>query len=249
MMKPALSYQPPIRPYTWQELPNGESILFEINKTLAPWWQRFFGYHLLKIGALSGDISTKGSSIKHQMTLSPLKESAQVVGDVDELPFIKHSVDVCVLAHALEFSDDPHHVVREASRVLIPNGYLVITGYNAMSLAGLNCFIPFRRKNSPWNGRFFSPMRVKDWLHLKGFEILSDDRIMHVSLANELSTGVIAKKWQQVAQYLFPSLGSIYIIVAKKREWPLTPIKPKVRIRPSFSPVKVSTMNPPQCKK
>ncbi|GLX86832.1 SAM-dependent methyltransferase [Thalassotalea loyana] len=249
MMKPALSYRTPIRPHSWQDMPNGETILFEINKALSPWWQRFFGYHLLKIGALSGDVSTKGCAIKNQLTVSPTTDNAQVVGDLDELPFVQHSVDVCVLAHALEFSVDPHHVVREASRVLIPNGYLVITGFNALSLAGLNCYLPVRRQKSPWNGRFFTPMRVKDWLNLMGFEILSDERILHSSLASELSNHGLAKKWQQLMHYILPSFGSVYVIVAKKREWPLTPIKPKVRIRPSFSPVKVSTMNPPQCKK
>ena len=246
MMRPALSYRQTKPPESWQELSNGEEILFAINTSLAAWWPRLFGYHLLKIGDLSGDIASHNCAIKHQVTISPNRGDNHVVGAIDDLPFVKHAVDVCVLAHALEFTSDPHHLVREASRVVIPNGYLIITGFNAFSLAGMNRYIPFRRQRSPWNERFFSPMRVKDWLHLLGFEILQDSRVIHHSLACEMGHSTLSKKWQSLARYVFPSLGSVYVIVAKKREWPLTPIKPKMRIRPSFTPVKVSTMNQPK---
>ncbi len=242
-MKPALSFRQPQSPKAWHKLPNGELILAEINQLLAPWWPKFFGYYLLKIGALSADLESHSSTIKNQLTVSGFVERADVIADVDDLPLLEHSVDVCVLSHSLEFSVDPHHVVREANRVLIPNGYLVITGYNPFSLAGLNKFIPYRKNQQPWNERFFSPMRVKDWLHLMGYEILADDRVLHSTLANKVSNGKVSGFCQRFAQNYLPSLGSVYVIVAKKRVLPLTPIKPKWKLRPKFSPVKVPTMN------
>ncbi len=252
-MKPALAFRQPHYPKTWQSLPNGELILAEINRQLAPWWPKFFGYHLLKIGALSGYINTANSAIKHQITVSHTEaksvEQGQIIADLDDLPLLEHSVDVCVLSHALEFSLDPHHVVREANRVLIPNGYLVITGFNPFSLAGLNRWMPYRAKQSPWNERFFSPMRVKDWLHLMGFEILADQRCIHSTLAGTISDGFIARHWRDFANNYFTSFGSVYIIIAKKRVLPLTPIKPKWKLRPKFQPVKVPTMNSSHLKK
>jgi|TARA_B110000196_G_C21135654_1_gene660940 SAM-dependent methyltransferase len=242
-MKPALAFRQPDYPTSWQNLPNGELIVANINQTLAPWWPKFFGYHLLKIGALSGEIDSSQSPIKHQLTLSEQAQKCNLVGDIDDLPLLEHSVDVCVLLHALEFSLDPHHVVREANRVLIPNGYLVITGFNPFSLAGLNQFIPYRRNKTPWNERLFSPMRVKDWLHLMGFEIQLDKRFLHSTLARQVTQGVISNHWHNIASRYFPSLGSVYVIVAKKRVLPLTPIKAKWQIRPRFEPVKVPTMN------
>ena len=242
-MKPALAFRHPDHPISWQHLPNGELIVANINQTLAPWWPKFFGYHMLKIGALSGGIDSDKSLIKHQLTLTSQRENCDIVAEIDDLPLQEHSVDVCLLAHALEFSLDPHHVVREANRVLIPNGYLVITGFNPFSLVGLNKFVPYRRKQSPWNERFFSPMRVKDWLHLMGFEIQLDQRFLHSSLSGQISTGLISEHWRKLADRYFPSLGSVYVIVAKKRVLPLTPIKPKWQLRPRFEPVKVPTMN------
>lgn len=242
-MKPALAFRHPHYPKSWQALPSGEIILAGINQTLAPWWPKFFGYHLAKLGALSGGINCDLSPIKHQFTIANNIKANNIIGDIDDLPLLEHSVDVCILSHALEFSLDPHHVVREANRVLIPNGYLVITGFNPFSLVGLNQFIPHRRKQTPWNERLFSPMRVKDWLHLMGFEIQLDHRFMHSSLSGELNKGIIARNWRNLAAKYFPSLGSIYVIIAKKRVLPLTPVKPKWQLRPNFESVKVPSMN------
>ena len=242
-MKPALAFRHPNYPKSWRHLPNGELIVDNINQILKPWCAKFFGYHLLKIGALSGEVVTKDSPIKHQLTLTDQPDKANIIAEIDDLPLLEHSVDVCILSHALEFSLDPHHVVREANRVLIPNGYLVITGFNPFSLAGCNKFIPYRRKQTPWNERMFSPMRVKDWLNLMGFEIQLDHRFLHSSLAGQASQGVINKYWEKIATAMLPSVGSIYVIVAKKRVLPLTPIKAKWQLRPGFEPIKVPTMN------
>lgn len=242
-MKPALAFRQPQSPSSWQNLPNGELILEEINQQLAPWWSKFFGYHLLKIGALSGFVDSASSTIKKQTVISPAQENGDIFADIDDLPILQQSVDVCLLCHALEFTLDPHHVVREANRVLMPNGYLVITGFNPFSLAGLNKLTPYRRQQTPWNERFFSPMRVKDWLLLMGFEILADQRALPFSLASTMSQGIVSAHWQDFADRYLTSLGSIYVIIAKKRVLPLTPIKPTWKIRPRFQPVKVSTVN------
>jgi len=247
-MKPALAFRQPNFPSSWEKLPNGELILEEINFHLAPWWPKFFGYHLLKIGALSGYIDSSQCPIKHQVTLlenqtMQKNQSDAIFAEVDDLPILEHSVDVCMLSHALEFSLDPHHVIREANRVLIPNGYLVLTGYNPFSLAGLNKMVPYRRQQSPWNERFFSAMRVKDWLHLMGYEILMDERCLHSTLAKPLNQGYLACNWRKFAQHYLPSIGSIYMIVAKKRVLPLTPIKPKWKLRTKLEPVNVSSLN------
>lgn len=249
-MKPALAFRQPHYPKSWQDLPNGEIILSSIEEILKPWWQKFFGYHLLKIGALSHEISCETSPIKHHVSCCVSqsgfnKESGcneGIIGELDDLPLLEHSVDVCLLSHALEFSLDPHHVIREANRALIPNGYLIITGFNPLSLAGLNRAIPYRRKQIPWNEHFFSPMRVKDWLHLMGFEILSDERCLHSSLAGNMSEHGMAHYWRKFASNYLTSLGSVYVIIAKKRVLPLTPIKPKWQIRTQFQPVKVPSM-------
>lgn len=238
MMKPALAFNQPEPPINWQALPNGVLIKNELEQQLVSWWPRFFGYYIIKIGELSAQLNIVDSPIKNQLAITQQASKGNIIAEIDDLPLLEHSIDVCLLSHALEFSLDPHHVIREANRVLIPNGHLIITGFNPFSLAGLNKLIPFRRKQTPWQGHFFSPMRVKDWLHLMGYEILADQRFLHSTLITDRKNGFFAKHWQKFAQNHLPSFGSIYIIVAKKRVLPLTPIKPKWRLSPNFAAVK-----------
>ncbi|TMM46412.1 class I SAM-dependent methyltransferase [Colwellia ponticola] len=245
-MKPPLTLQQPHYPKSWQALPNGDVIKTAIEQELAPWWQKFFGYHLVKLGALSSEVDIPDCTIKHQINISSKSDLTNIEANIDHLPLQKHSVDVCLLSHTLEFALDPHHVVREANRVLIPNGYLVITGFNPLSLVGVNRLLPYRRNKTPWNEHFFSPMRVKDWLHLMGYEILADQRCLHSCLTGKLTTESLQQKWHRFAKRYFPSLGSVYVIVAKKRVLPLTPIKPKWQIQSAFQPVKVASMNTPK---
>ena len=241
-MKPALAFRQPHYPNSWQALPNGKVIKEAIEHELSFWWPKFFGYHLLKLGALSNEIEIPDCTINHRVSIGAKDTCANVIGDIDDLPMQEHSVDVCLLSHALEFSLDPHHVIREANRVLIPNGYLVITGFNPLSLVGFNRLLPYRKHKTPWNERFFSPMRIKDWLHLMGFEILADQRCLHSSLVGKVSSESLQSTWNVFAKSYLPALGSVYVIVAKKRVLPLTPIKPKWQLRTEFQPVKVTSM-------
>ena len=48
----------------------------------------------------------------------------------------ENSLDLIVLPHALEFTDDPHLMLREAYRVIRPEGQIVIAGFNPFSLFG-----------------------------------------------------------------------------------------------------------------
>ncbi|KGJ99646.1 class I SAM-dependent methyltransferase [Thalassotalea sp. ND16A] len=244
-MKPALAFDRPQEPVQWRDMPNGELIAQSIEQHLSPWWPRLFGYHLLKLGVLSGAINTENSMINHQVIVTGANSNADVIAEVDDLPFLEHSVDLCLLTHGLEFAIDPHHVLRESDRVLIPNGHLIISGFNPFSLAGFNQLIPFRRQSLPWKGRFFTPMRVKDWLHLLGYEIIEDKRFLHSVLHSPFDS----KRWWNriwlkfASKYLTP-FGSVYLIIAKKRVHPLTPLRPKWQIRPKFHPVKVTTYGP-----
>ncbi|MGB0938223.1 MAG: class I SAM-dependent methyltransferase [Colwellia sp.] len=241
-MKPALAYRQPQAPKSWQDLPHGETIISAINRELQPWWQKFFGYHLLKVGALSAAVDTHNSTIKHQFSTSAIEGKGSVIADIDDLPFLQHSIDVCILSHTLEFSLDPHHVIREANRVLIPDGHLVITGFNPFSLVGINQLIPYRKNKSPWREHFFSPMRIKDWLNLMGYEVLSDKRCLFSNLYGKSHSGPVATSMHAFFEKYLNAFGSVYVIIAKKRTLPLSPIKPKWQMRAKFRPINVPSM-------
>ncbi len=136
----------------------------------------------------------------------------QVLADPLHLPFADKSVDVCLLAHTLPWCTDPHRLLREADRVLIDDGWLVISGFNPLSLMGLRKLVPVLRKTPPYNSRMFTLMRQLDWLSLLNFEVLHYSRFH-----------VLPRKSRRAALNThIPALGCLQLIVARKRTIPLT---------------------------
>ncbi|WP_049753563.1 methyltransferase domain-containing protein [Alkalilimnicola ehrlichii MLHE-1] len=62
---------------------------------------------------------------------------ADACTDLEQLPLRKESVDLLLLAHALDCSADPASLIREAVEVLAPEGELWVLGFNAWSTWGL----------------------------------------------------------------------------------------------------------------
>ncbi|MGI5308826.1 class I SAM-dependent methyltransferase [Rheinheimera sp. WS51] len=240
-MKPALNEKDSGLPTDWQQFGQGKLLADKINALLQPWWQRIFGYYLLKVGDLSSALDTKDCKVQHQITLGNGNKASYIHAHADALPIRALSVDAVLLAHSLEFNADPHHVVREAHRVLMPDGYLLLTGINPISMVGALSAIPWLQEKYPWNGRFFSVARVKDWLHLVGFEVLSEQRFFCSTMLKAKKnaekpalnkTDTLIQAW--VEKYL-SWFGASYLLVARKRELPLTPIRPKWQLTPQYA--------------
>src|SRR3989454_6004348 len=88
-----------------------------------------------------------------------------------QLPLASQSIDLLALPHVVEFSAQPHALLREAERVLRAEGSIVISGFNPLSLWGAARALGWERRQVPWCGRFIGLLRLKDWLALLGFEL------------------------------------------------------------------------------
>lgn len=212
-MKPTRIPQIVSAPEHWAELPKGEYFRDALERQLKPWLAKMYGFHLLKIGNLSAEINTESCAISHQVNVSLAGQPIQVKADPLHLPFAEKSVDACLLANTLPWCSDPHRLLREADRVLIDDGWLILSGFNPMSLMGLRKLVPVLRRKAPYNSRMFTFTRQLDWLSLLNFEV------MHYS-------GFQVLPWtQQGGKMLtthFPALGCMQLIVARKRTIPLT---------------------------
>jgi SAM-dependent methyltransferase len=127
-----------------------------------------FGYQALQIG-LPESPFLRSSRITTRCSVD-LEEPAPVLADPHWLPFAENSTDLIVLPHALEFTDEPHQLLREIYRVMRPEGQLLIAGFNPLSLFGAKRYFG-REQSMPWNGNFITLYRLKDWLALLGFEV------------------------------------------------------------------------------
>ena len=142
-----------------------------------------------------------------------------VVTHFEELPFASQSIDLVVMPHVLEFADEPHQVLREVDRVLVPEGQVVITGFNPSSLWGARqslCRVgasPFL----PRAGQFIRLPRIKDWLKLLSFEV---NRGRFGCYVPWVRTERWLDRWafiEKVGDRWWPVLGSVYLLTAIKR--------------------------------
>ena len=171
-MKPARIPHTITAPEHWSSMPWGEYYRESLERHIKPWLAKLYGFHLLKIGNLSAEINTEACAISHQVNVSLGGSPIQVKADPLSLPFAAKSVDACLLAHTLPWCSDPHRLLREADRVLIDDGWMILTAFNPMSLVGLRKVTPVLRKTIPYNSRMFTMTRQLDWLALLNFEVL-----------------------------------------------------------------------------
>ena len=153
----------------WFQTPLGQYLLDKERAYLDDVTPDIFGFHALQLGMPAVDL-LRESRIAHKMSIASLGEP-DLYAKSHELPIATQSVDLVVLPHVLEFADEPHAILREVDRVMMPEGRLVIVGFNPWSLWGLRSSLGYSRGEYPWNGRFLSLLRVKDWLALLGFDV------------------------------------------------------------------------------
>jgi SAM-dependent methyltransferase len=129
-----------------------------------------FGFNAVQVGNPQWDL-LRNSRISHRFQVHP--EYADVLADPAHLPFATQSIDLLVLPHVLEFSDYPHQILREAERVLIPEGNLLISGFNPRSLWGMYRWMRRNTNIYPWTGDFINLTRLKDWLTLLNCDVVA----------------------------------------------------------------------------
>ncbi len=225
----------------WYATPAGQSLYKDLLTKLDCLLPSLFGYHALQIGGLADDIDIMSSSkIRQKIYMTLNTEKGNVAANPLALPFPQNTLDLIVLPHTLDISPKPHQVLREIHRVLISEGHLVIIGFNPISIMGLSKLVFMRSQRAPWAAHFYTQRRLKDWLSLLGFKVMT---IEHVGLQPPVQN----LRFQQRMQVLRKAekvglgrFGGLQIFVAKKRELTFTPMTNPWRPRRSMIPVKVT---------
>lgn len=191
-----------------------------------------FGYYLLQVGTL-GDIDLLSSSrVSHCHVMSlQAGSSGAFQAESWSLPIKTDSIDVVILPHTLDFARYPHEVLREVERVLIPEGHVVITGFNPLSLWQLWRWVMGWRKQPPWCGHFFTQFRLRDWLALLGFDISRKRYFFYRPPLNNPGFMERLGFMEKLGEKLWPITGAGYVLVARKRVFTLTPIRQKWQAR------------------
>ena len=220
---------------TWWQSAEGAALWRDESAALEPWLGRCFGYHALHLSlqplsqSLAEAPALGGLRIPHSFQLGPL--AGDVRARFDALPLEAESVDLVVAQHVLELAPDPHAVLRELDRVLVPEGRVVLLGFNPLSYWGLRHVFNLSGK-APWFGTRLGRKRLCDWLGLLGYEIEDELWVGHGCLSNApASLAGLMKRW-------LPQSGAAYVLLARKRVSMPAPIRHRWRLMPSFGVVK-----------
>lgn len=174
-----------------------------------------FGFNAAQVG-LPGVDFLRANRMACRFTVG-LEPGCSVAASPAHLPFAAASIDLLVLPHVLEFSAEPHQILREAERVLVPEGQIVISGFNPLSLWGAKRAFTRRRVDYPWQGDFIGVVRLRDWLKLLGFELNGGRFGCYAPPFSQA-------KWLQRFAFMekagdrwWPIAGGVYVLRAVKR--------------------------------
>jgi SAM-dependent methyltransferase len=194
-----------------------------------------FGYNALQLGLPELDglcnnrMPHRWLALPEAGSTAPGAERVALVSHAAALPFPANSLDLVLLPHTLELSADPHAVLREVERVLVPEGRVIISGLNPASLWSLH------QRRARWcerlglgesdgahlflpdAGELIGHWRLRDWLRLLSFEIES-------ARFGCYRPAVRTQKWlnrwawmDRLGPRWWPILGAVYFMVATKR--------------------------------
>lgn len=233
----------------WLQTPPGRYMLAWEQAQFAAAVADRFGFHAVQLGLPELD-TLEANRMPHRWlglpeTELPLLEQSDnaplqtepwpglprwaFVAHAAAMPFPAASLDLVVLPHTLELSADPHAVLREVERVLVPEGRVVISGLNPASLWGLRqarahlCarlgidVLGASRLYLPEAGEFIGHWRLRDWLRLLSFEV---EDCHFGAYRPAVRTDKWLQRWgwiESVGARWWPILGAVYFITAVKR--------------------------------
>ena len=264
----------------WLKTPPGQYLLDWEKAQLERVVADIFGYHALQLGLpdlngleasriphrwvaspyLSGgddavainNIATKAINTMAIDINIDIKEDLKIAfyAEFEALPFAENSLDLLILPHSLELSPDPHATLREAERVLMPEGKLIICGFNPLSLWG------FKQKRShlykrlnfgdlylPEAGEMIAYRRLRDWLRLLNFDVEPGHFGCYRPAVR--SAGMLQRfAWvDKLGERYWPIFGAVYFVVAVKRVRGMRMISPIKKLNKITNTAPVSVAN------
>lgn len=214
--------------HNWFCTPRGCSLVEAECRLLSQRLACLYARHVLQVGAFDRGQRPALFHVARQWVLDdwpggPVDIAASPV----ELPLQNETMDIVVLIHQLEFSDYPHQILREAERVLSPEGHMMVLGFNPISLWGLRSLFASRRHGGPPSiGRYRSQARIEDWMRLLGLEIERKEQLRFSPPLNNSRLFGRLRRREDVGPSFLRWVGGIHLTIGQKRVGGRIPAQP-----------------------
>ncbi len=210
----------------WYQRPLGQQLFGDLKTQLDPVLATTFGYHALLIGCTSqAGRLLESCRVKRHFSIDNEIAGVDLQAYPSLLPVASDSVDLVVLMHHLSNTTEPHAILREASRVLIPEGKLIIVDFNPLSLWGVRHFFQSWLEQVPWSGHYYTARRLTDWMQLLGFDLQKHYRVGYMP---PIHHGSVTRRLSWLEKGLknwFRFSGALNLLVFDKNIAPMTPVR------------------------
>jgi len=127
------------------------------------------------------------------------------------LPFGDGVFDRIILLHALEEADNPRQLLREAWRLLAPEGRIIVAVANRKSLWSLN------ERQAFGHGRPWTRRQLSQFMTDSLFQITASSTAVHMPPLDWSIITAASRSWERAGELVTPGLGGVVLIEAVKR--------------------------------
>jgi|CXWL01.1.fsa_nt_gi SAM-dependent methyltransferase len=202
-------------------------------RRLGALWPKADGLDMLGIGYATPYLEPYRAEARRVVAMMPFEQGGErwpadgrsltVLGDETRLPFIDAIFDRVLLVHALEEAGDLRRLLREAWRVMAPEGRLVVIVANRWSFWAQSDATPFG------HGRPFSRAQLVSLLADAMFEPVASARALYAPPSRWSPFVRGAEAFERVGEVMWPALGGLVLMEAVKRLYAET-AKPGQRV-------------------
>ncbi|OED45784.1 hypothetical protein ACH42_04675 [Endozoicomonas sp. (ex Bugula neritina AB1)] len=188
-----------------------------------------FGYHACQFSSVPEADMLQTTPISRQFILTPNVLSGEprslLQADPNHWPVSPGCLDLVLLHHTLEVAENPHRLLSEAANTIIPEGKLIVIGFNPISLGGLTRWLLPRQRRLLHHAHFITSWRLRDWLKLLNFHVERCHYGGYLYPASQMMKGLQGKLVEQKCDYMHLPLGGFYMMVATREAPGMTPIR------------------------
>jgi SAM-dependent methyltransferase len=221
----------------WQLTQYGDYIVNTEAEILAQWLPRLFGYRMVLLG-------TRLQPLELSLRQSPIRQRvggdhaavrcglhSDILTRMSALPLKSDSIDLAVLFHALDTAEDPRRLIREVERILIPEGRVIIFGFNPYSLVGVWRLLGRSRSAQEMGSHIqVGSRQLKEWLSLLGIEFEQQQYFAFRPPLRSQSALERLAFLESTGQRMWSASGAVYALQAVKRVSTLTPFRPSFQL-------------------